>query len=137
MTYRMWYTENSIPLAELAIEWKATEGDVRFAFLGMAWTPAVFQNECNLSNDAITMYRNKLNKVTATQFAAYYLAVGPSLFAKGMSPSVAFHSMASSARGMLFCVYHMRYVMSLRFNAFFSLMAREQRMWTVAGGMVA
>ena len=83
MTYLMWCTENSIPLADLAIEWKATEGDTRFAFLGMAGTPAVFHKECNLSNEAIATYKTKLNKVTSMQLTAYYLAVGPSLFAKG------------------------------------------------------
>ena len=49
----------------------------------MAWTTAVFQMECNLSDEAITLYRTKLNKATSMQLTAYYLAVGPSQFAKG------------------------------------------------------
>ena len=32
MTYRIWCTENNVSLADLAIEWKATEGDTRFVF---------------------------------------------------------------------------------------------------------
>ena len=83
LTYRMWCIKNNIPLADLAIEWKATEGDTRFAFLGMAWSPAVFQKECNLSDEATATYRTKLNKVTSMQLFAYYLALGPSLFDKG------------------------------------------------------
>ena len=51
-TYRIWCTENNVPLADLAIEWKATKGDTCFAFVDMAWNPAVLQKECNLSDEA-------------------------------------------------------------------------------------
>ena len=82
-TYRIWYAENNVPLADVATEWKATAEDTRFTFLGMAWNPAVLQKECNLTDEAIAVYRTKLNKGTSMQLTAYYLAVGPTLFSNG------------------------------------------------------
>ena len=69
-TYRIWYTESNVPLADLAIEWRTTASDTRFAFLGKAWTPAVLQNECNLTDEAVALYLIKLDKTTSMQLTA-------------------------------------------------------------------